>query len=92
MVKADKRRFRELCRLEPGLKLLYDKARAVKDRGGRYFCANEIWIREFKPLLINLVGWHARNHSLRTTEAYDVAYHTIYDALPDCRDCLCPHR
>jgi hypothetical protein len=32
----------------------------------------------------------ATDPRLRTSEAYDVAYETIYNALPDCRNCGCP--
>jgi len=29
------------------------------------------------------------NAVLHTSEAYDLAYETIFDALPNCRNCLC---
>jgi len=84
--------FEKLCELEPGLLELYRQACAVKDdRRKRSFCANAIWYREFKPVLVQLVGWTARKQDpvLRTSEAYRLAYDTIYHALPDCRNCWC---
>ena len=30
-----------------------------------------------------------RNPEIPTQEAWDLAYETIYKALPPCRDCLC---
>ncbi len=41
--------------------------------------------------MTQLVGWGS-NHpdpALRTSAAYDVAYQTLYDLLPDCQDCGC---
>jgi hypothetical protein len=82
--------FEELCELEPGLLTLYRRAKGVKDdRRKRSFCANAVWYGRFKPVLCRLVGWEARNPTLRTSEAYDLAYDTIYAALPDCRNCFC---
>jgi hypothetical protein len=40
-----------------------------------------------------LVGWTAQRDGvgvLTTSRAYDLAYHTLYQSLPDCRNrCLC---
>lgn len=43
----------------------------------------------FKPRLFALVDWECSNPAIRTQEAWDLAYETIYEALPPCRDCLC---
>lgn len=80
--------WEELVALEPRLAELYTEARAV--RRTRRFCANAVWVRQFKPRLLRLAGWYAEKPELRTTGAYDVAYRTLYAALPDCRGCLCP--
>ncbi len=83
---------------EPRLAELLAEARTVRDEGGSYFCANEVWYgygdprRGFKARLLPLVGWERRDGPdlLRTEQAYDVAYGFIYDALPDCRgECGC---
>jgi hypothetical protein len=34
--------------------------------------------------MMTLVGWSAANPKLRSEEAYDVAYDTLYELLPDC--------
>lgn len=50
--------WNEIVRLEPRLARLLRQARAVKDdRSESYFCANEIWYRDLKPQLTQLVGW-----------------------------------
>jgi len=77
-----------LTKMEPQLLALYKEARAV-DGSTEHFCANAVWYERFKPRLFHLVGWECRNPALKTQEAWDLAYETIYDALPPCRDCLC---
>lgn len=81
----------ELVALEPQLADLLREAEAVRDLGGRYFCANRIWYAAFKPRLQQLVGWCSDHHDprLRTSCSYATAYETIYHALPDCRNCSC---
>lgn len=90
--------FDRLCELEPKLKSLADEASATRDDGTKEaFCANAIWYGYFghpgiKPRLLLLVGWERPDgpDELLTTEAYDVAYDTIYNMLPDCRgECGC---
>jgi hypothetical protein len=84
--------FDELCALEPGLRLLYEEARAQRrKRRGPHYCANATWYVLFKPRLSRLVGWERpdRDPVLGSSEAYDLAYHTVYEALPDCKDCNC---
>ncbi len=83
-------RFGLLCEKEPRLRGLYAQARAIRDdRHTPSFCANNVWVNALKPQLLELVGWEARNPDLRTSEAYDLAYEMVYEALPDCRNCLC---
>ena len=91
--------FSELCELEPKLKGLADEAKNTRDPGtGDAFCANAIWYGYFgrqgiKPRLLKLVGWERRiagPAELRTEQAYDIAYDTIYNLLPSCRgQCGC---
>jgi hypothetical protein len=83
----------QMVRIEPKLKTLLMKARSCKST--KNFCANRIWYGNtttcgLKGELVHLVGWSARDARLRTSEAYDLAYSKIYNALPDCRhDGLC---
>jgi hypothetical protein len=84
--------FDELCEREPALRRLYDAARAERrKRRGKHYCANAVWYVRLKPRLLWLVGWQRpdRDPVLGSADAYDVAYDTIYDALPDCKDCGC---
>lgn len=91
------RAFFRLALIEPRLLDLYGEAAAVKDDlTDRWFCANEVFygyhgLRGFKRRLCALVGWDAENNhpGLVNSDAYDLAYETIYNALPDCRNCSC---
>ena len=80
--------WKRLIKIEPRLLALYDEAKAV-DGNAEHFCANTVWYERFKPRLFSLVGWECGNPAIRTQEAWDLAYETIYEALPPCRDCLC---
>jgi hypothetical protein len=87
--------FDEIVALEPELQRLRNEARAIRDDGSKSgFCANAIWYGHgeyeglgFKPRLKCLVGWKRREgpEVLKSSEAYYVAYRTIYKELPDCR-------
>ena len=83
--------FKQLAKLDPRLMDLYNEAIETKDPGGPSFCANYVWYKPggLKERLTDLVGWGAETPELRSTEAYDLAYLTIYDALPNCRNCNC---
>ncbi len=82
--------FAALCQAEPRLRVLYREAQALhKTAEPGTFCANAVWYGyDGKPglqeRLALLVGWDARISRLRNERAYDIAYDTIYDALPDC--------
>jgi hypothetical protein len=82
--------WRHLTAQEPRLRHLYAEIRAVKDdKSEPGFCANWVWYGSFKKQMCALVGFQADNPNLRTMEAYDHAYHKLYNALPDCRNCYC---
>jgi hypothetical protein len=89
--------FARLVDVEPSLAVLWEEARNWhKKQDARYFCANAVffgWSNPggcFKDRISRLVGWHASLPELRTSEAYDIAYDTIYETLPNCRNCNCP--
>jgi hypothetical protein len=91
--------WNDLVAAEPRLAVLLADARAVRDDRRRpSFCANAVWFGwhgdgGFKSQLRYLVGWGCRpDPILGTQAAYDLAYRTIYNALPDCRNCLCADR
>src|SRR5262245_30960613 len=88
--------FADLVRLEPRLGQLLDRARAYHAKAGPKFCANAVWYgyfgrRGLRSQLQQLVGWEADQEGvLGTSRAYDVAYRTLYQALPDCgQECVC---
>lgn len=83
--------WNELAKLEPKLQKLFDEAKAIDPGDNEHFCANHIWYNEFKPRVSSLVGWERATPpvELQTEDAYDIAYQTIYDQLPGCRDCGC---
>ncbi|OPX90289.1 MAG: hypothetical protein A4E53_01175 [Pelotomaculum sp. PtaB.Bin104] len=81
--------FKQLTKIEPRLQQLYNEARKVKVKDDS-FCANSVWYRQFKPRLLELVGFGAAWPELQSPTAYDVAYQTIYNALPNCgKRCSC---
>jgi hypothetical protein len=92
--------WRALTRLEPRLRDLLAEARSHHLNRSLDFCANAVWYGYlgFRPglkaRLVRLVGCRAeKGGDLRTSEAYDLAYQTIYQALPDCRGwCTCAGR
>ncbi len=84
----------ELIVLEPRLVELEKRIKSVKkeERGNKFFCANWTWYNYFKGDVCSLVGWEiwrGANPKLATSEAYDVAYHHLYELFPPCRDCTC---
>jgi hypothetical protein len=89
--------FEELCEMEPRLQLLLAAAEAHHKNREPVFCANAVWYGYpgFRPgikdRLCKLAGWLAeRAGDLNSPEAYDLAYQTLYSALPDCRGrCIC---
>src|SRR5690242_5329690 len=96
--KATKRlTFERLAALEPRLLPLLEEARAHHADPSPDFCANAVFYgyanppRGLKARLLKLVGWESGRHDLLgTSAAYDVAYETVYEALPDCRgNCAC---
>lgn len=94
--------FARLADLEPGLVAL---ARDIGGVGGgpaadTDFCAMAAWYGYdrpgFKDRMVKLVGRHREGAdvrpdipSLRTSDAYDVAYETLVSLLPDCGRCSC---
>jgi hypothetical protein len=89
--------FERLADLEPRLRALLEEARAHHSDPSPDFCANAVFygyahVRQgLKARLLKLVGWESGRHDLLgTSAAYDVAYDTIFEALPDCRgNCAC---
>lgn len=79
-----------ICELEPGMEQLYQQAESIRDDERRpRFCANKIWYRHFKPLVVWRVGRQASIPALKSSLAYDIACDKIYNALPNCRNCSC---
>lgn len=80
-----------LLRREPGLARLQSEATAVRDKGGRSFCANRLWYIRFEPQLRQLVGKSSEGNDplLRSPEAYELSHQILYRLLPDCRNCIC---
>jgi hypothetical protein len=88
--------FKDLVALEPRLQPLLDEARSYHQNTAADFCANAVWYgyfdsRGLKERMSRLVGYEVPKSVgiLSTEEAYDVAYDTIYQALPNCRACGC---
>ena len=83
----------KIIEIEPRLKRAYKIAKNEnKDELPENYCANEIFYRRLKPEIVELVGWSARDRRLRSSQAYDIAYEKILNALPDCQheSIFCP--
>jgi hypothetical protein len=92
--------FDQLSALEPKIQSLRDRVANIKDDNrSPYFCANEHWYgyggkESIREEVYALVGDHVvddpnLDQRLATSEAYDTVYRTLYDMLPDCRNCCC---
>jgi hypothetical protein len=73
---------------DPSLNALLRRAR---NQSGN--CANAAWYGPdgIRAAMTRVIG-HGRTHGpseLKTSAAYDVAYKTLYAALPDCNGCGC---
>ena len=79
----------ELVQRERRLGDLMAKVRRVREDPD--FCANATWYgagddRGVREEMAQLVGWdRIGDPVLGTEDAYDVAYDTLYEELPDCR-------
>jgi hypothetical protein len=73
--------FKELTKLEPRLEMLYQDI--LKAPRLSYWKANSEWYQTYKPRMFDLVGMGAEqnNRVIRSSQAYDMAYKTLYDAL-----------
>lgn len=76
--------FKDLTNIEPRLQYLYLKAKHYKTEAK--YCPITTWYRDFKPVLLHLVGFEAQadGELIHSCEAWDKAYFTIHDALPSC--------
>lgn len=100
---SEKMTWDQVVALEPRLQILFDQA-ASAGFGREAFCASEAWFgvpgvsNGLKQRVMGLVGWQRKpmpgqvNETLLQSHmAYDAAYQSIYEQLPDCRnsDCGC---
>jgi hypothetical protein len=74
---------------DPSLNVLLRRAK-LRNRDK---CANAAWYgpEGIRAEMTRVIG-HGRTHGpseLKTSAAYDVAYRTLYAALPDCDGCGC---
>ncbi len=88
--------FDRLAALEPGLGRLMDEVRALRRDPPPAFCAMDTFFGYstrgdgLKRRLSRLAGWQAANPELISSDAYDVAYHAVLNALPACAaGCMC---
>ena len=85
--------FAGLADRDPRLRALLAKVKAIRSEhlNSDSFCANSWWYgKGLKEELTWLVGWLRRDDPvLGTSDAYDLAYDTLYDLLPDCRGAAC---
>jgi hypothetical protein len=85
----------ELIVFDPRIGRLRDVVRGVKDdrRKSSWFCANKTWYGLFKPQVVALVGFFREGEGpevLFTAIAYDIVTQSLWELLPDCRNCGCP--
>jgi hypothetical protein len=86
--------FDRICELDHEVRVLFEDAKRAGDED-KYFDGIAAWFGEhgyerysFKQRLCDLVGWsrHREPVELQSSEAYDVAYKTIFDAMPPDRE------
>jgi hypothetical protein len=81
-------KFQALAAFEPYLNELLNEARSHSGN-----CANAAWYGKggLKAKMVHTVGFLRilGPAELQTMDAYDVAYKTLYAALPDCKGCGC---
>lgn len=86
--------FDRICELDPEVRRLLEYAKRA-GIGDKHFDGIAAWFGEFgyeqyslKQRLCDLVGWsrHRDPVELQSSEAYDVAYKTIFDAMPPDRE------
>jgi hypothetical protein len=76
--------FGYLVGLEPNLMVVLADALKIRMAGHKTLGQmSNIWYKDFKPQVENLVGMYVKEGSdkLKTSEAYDCAYETIYSCL-----------
>ena len=75
----------EMVEIEPRLDDLLERVECSRPSEDRSNFNYEICWGRFKEPLAELVGWHRRrgDERLRTTQAYDTAYRTLWKALHD---------
>lgn len=77
--------FNDLCFHSPVLASLHKLAKEFQRlTSPEPFCANAVWYSAMKPVMEREVGFIAHSPKLRSREAYDLAYNTLYNALPNC--------
>lgn len=84
-----------LVELEPRLETLLRRAQTEWATEPAEYCAMRMWYGHPSPrdglrdTVSDLVGWTAKHRGahpeLCTSLAYDIAYETVFDALPPCR-------
>src|SRR5262249_27834475 len=84
--------FENLVAHEPRLADLLEEARSYHKKRPRGFCRYDTWYswrqpeRGLRRRMAQLVGWETgRDDVLGTSAAYELAYRTIYGALPACK-------
>jgi hypothetical protein len=93
---AESLTWQELVYLRPELGELLEEIRQVEDNPAKpSFCANAVWYgfleyrgRGFKARMKAALDTK-ESDGLVAKAAYDLAYKTLYAALPGCRNCAC---
>jgi len=74
--------FKELCKIEPGLKILADDI--IRFRDSKNYKKRDVitnWYRYYKPRLLLLVGYQAKTPQMQRADFYDTAYLYLFYLL-----------
>jgi hypothetical protein len=74
--------FAELAKMEPGLKSLADEI--IKFRDSKNYKKQDVvgtWYKNYKPKMLLLVGYSARNPKMQRADYYDTAYLYLFYLL-----------
>ena len=76
----DEASFEDLCEIEPCLKELESRIRAV-DSFPSADAAAKAWQWRYKPAMMALVGYYARKPEMRSNAGYGTAYRYLYGLI-----------
>lgn len=76
----DEASFEDLCEIEPCLRELESRIRAV-DWFPSADAAAKAWHGRYRPAMLALVGYYARKPEMRSNAGYETVYSYLYELI-----------